>query len=272
MTLGEERLGRVVVVLVQTSHPGNIGAAARAMKTMGLSRLRLVAPKRFPAAEATERATGADDLLEAAERYDSLRAALADVSWAVATSARDRHLGWPTRTPEACAAEVIGRGSAGDVALVFGRERSGLTNEELDCCQALVKIPTAENYRSLNLAAAVQLLAYLVRREALSESGAVPAPGAAPSSGPDRLSGAVSGRTNDLATPEELEGLYRHFETSLTALGFYDPTQPKLMMRRLRRLFARAGIERSELNLLRGILGSAQMAAERARPPSKVDE
>ena len=141
---------------------------------MGLSRLRLVSPKTFPAAEASERAAGADDLLHAAEVHDSLASALIDSAWAVATSARTRHLGWPALTPEACAGQLVARAREETVALVFGRERSGLTNEEMDMCQASVMIPTAPDFHSLNLASAVQVFAYLLRREAVTDNDELP--------------------------------------------------------------------------------------------------
>ena len=240
-----ERLDDVIVVLVETSHPGNIGASARAMKTMGLRRMRLVAPKRFPCAEATERAAGADDILHEAEVFESLDEALAGTAWAVATSARERHLDWPVLDPQGCAETVLARSREvdGPLALVFGRERNGLTNDELDKCQALVRIPTAESYRSLNLAAAVQLLSYELRKAALDETAIAPA-GVRP-----------------LATPDELEGLYGHLERALTAIGYFDPSKPRLLMRRLRRLFVRAALERSELNILRGILAAVEGSA-----------
>ncbi len=247
---GMERLDDVIVVLVETSHPGNIGASARAMKTMGLRRLRLVAPKRFPSAEATERAAGADDILYDAEVVGTLDEALAGTAWAVATSARERHLDWPMMEPHACAEALLARAgeSAGPLALVFGRERSGLTNEELDRCQSLVCIPTAPNYRSLNLAAAVQLLSYELRKAVLDTAVVPP----------------VTGRP--LATPVELEGLYTHLEQALEAIGYFDPARPRLLMRRLRRLFARAALERSELNILRGILAAAEGRADHGDP------
>jgi tRNA (cytidine32/uridine32-2'-O)-methyltransferase len=230
------KFSNIVVVLVETSHPGNIGAAARSMKTMGLERLRLVAPHQFPSAQASERAAGADDILHTAEVVPSLAQALADTCWAVGTSARPRHLDWPELSPSQCAQAALGHAVKGSVAIVFGRERSGLTNDELQLCQALVRIPTAPNFSSLNVASAVQILAYELRCAGVgSESSAAlhPAP---------------------LATPAELEGLYAHLEKTMTDIGFYDPDKPKLLMRRLRRLYARAGLEQSELNILRGIL------------------
>lgn len=241
-----EPLNNVVVVLVSTTHPGNIGASARAMKTMGLRRLRLVEPSRFPSAVATERATGADDVLNDAEILGSLDEALADTAWAVGTSARGRRLDWPLLDPAACAKTILNRAARGrPVALVFGREQSGLTNNELDKCQALVRIPTVPDYSSLNLAAAVQLLAYELQKAVLAAESI-----------------ANTSRRELLATPAELEGFYGHLEKSLTTIGYYDAGKPRLLLRRLRRLFARAELERSELKILRGILAAAEKTAK----------
>jgi len=245
-------LERIRVVLVESTHPGNVGGVARAMKTMGLKRLVLVNPSRYPSAEATARAAGADDVLYDAAMVDTLDEALAGCDWAVATSARPRSLGWPELDPRTCAEAVLGRAAVGEVALVFGRENSGLSNRELDRCQALVRIPTDPAFRSLNLAAAVQLLAWEIRV-------AAGAAGAGEPSEADRP-----------ATVEELEGLYAHLERALVTIGYLDPDKPKKLMRRLRRLYARARLERAELDILRGILRAAERTAARAgatKPP-----
>nr|VFJ97060.1 MAG: tRNA (cytidine32/uridine32-2'-O)-methyltransferase [Candidatus Kentron sp. LFY] len=250
-------LGNIVIVLVGTTHPGNIGAVARAMKTMGLRRLCLVDPKRFPCAEATARAAGADDVLYTARVFDALPAALADSRWVVGTSARVRGIPWPEVTPRECARRVVdlvataGEG-AGPVALVFGREHSGLTNEELDRCHAVMRIPTDSRYRSLNLASAVQIAAYEIRM-ALPEEGITPVP-------------PVADACNAISASER-EGFYRHLEVSLREIGYYDPEKPRKLMRRLRRFFNRADPDRSELNILWGILSAAQKAARQARNP-----
>ena len=160
-------LAGIRVVLVEPSHPGNVGAVARAMKTMGLFRLHLVRPRHFPSAEATARAAGADDLLVSAAICEELSDALGDCAWAAATSARARHLPWPELDPAACAREVLAR-APGEVALVFGRESTGLTNPEIDLCQAAVKIPTDDAFPSLNLAGSVQILAWELRRALLA--------------------------------------------------------------------------------------------------------
>ncbi len=245
-------LESIRVVLVHTSHPGNIGAAARAMKTMGLSRLALVEPADFPCAEATRRAAGADDLLEAATRHATLAEALTGTTLAIATSARQRTLGWPTSEPreagQLAASEIAG---GGEVALVFGRERSGLTNEELDLCQRLVHIPTNPDYGSLNVAAAVQVLSYEMRLACRDH---------APAERHDNNTGERP------ATSEELERYYAHLEETLHRIGFLDPNNPRHMMRRLRRLYARARPEQTEINILRGILTETGRALDNPRP------
>jgi TrmH family RNA methyltransferase len=226
------------IVLVNTSHPGNIGAVARAMKNMGLERLRLVDPKQYPSAEATARASGADDLLARARRYDSLDEAVADATLVIGSSARSRSLPIPTLDPHTCAARVMAPADSGAAAIVFGRERTGLTNEELDRCQYLVQIPSNPAYPSLNIAAAVQIIAYELRLAA--GAGTLPAE-------PHRA----------CATAAQLEQFYRHLEQTLVELDFLDPANPKQLMRRLRRLFGRARPDQNEVNILRGILSAA---------------
>jgi len=238
-------LAPVRIVLVGTSHPGNIGAAARAMKAMGLSRLELVAPERFPCAEATARAAGADDLLAAARVHAGLESAVGDCALVVATSARARRLGWDELSPEAAARELLAVAARAPVALVFGRERTGLANAELERCHASVTIATEPDFRSLNLAAAVQLLGYELRRAA---------------AGGGRM---ARGEAPERASADAIEGLYRHLEEALVEIGYLDPGAPKLLMRRLRRLLGRARLERAEVNILRGILSAAQRAARR---------
>jgi len=247
MCMTGSKLDCVRVVLVDTSHPGNIGAAARAMWTMGLRRLSLVRPKHFPSAEASARAAGADALLYEAAIFDSLDQALADCVWVVGTTVRSRQLELARLSPRAFAARAAEEGRLGEVALVFGREQSGLSNAELDQCQAIVSIDANPKFRSLNLAAAVQVLSYelqLVFDDGAHGVGASSHDGAAAA-----------------PTTAELEGLYTHMQQALTDIGYYDPDAPKLLMRRLRRLFARARIDRAELNILRGILAAAQRAA-----------
>jgi TrmH family RNA methyltransferase len=238
------------IVLVETSHPGNIGAVARAMKTMGLHDLRLVRPKRFPCAEATARAAGADDVLFDARVSDTLEASLRGCTWVVATSARTRSIAWPELEPRIAALQMVSLAQARPVALVFGREHSGLTNDELDRCHALVRIPSDPAFRSLNLAGAVQILAYEVYL-----------------AGRDREEEEITSSTvsSPRVTAEEMEGFYRHLEATLVDIGYLNPTHPKRLMRRLRRMFNRMQPEHAELNVLRGILKGAQQASETGR-------
>ncbi len=226
------------IVLINTSHPGNIGAVARAMKVMHLSSLYLVEPKSFPCAEATARASGADDVLASAVVCKSLPEALAGCRLVIGTSARSRSIAWPLLTPRECAEKLTGESAHGDVALVFGREHSGMTNEELECCHELVNIPSNPEYSSLNLAAAVQILAY----ELMLAQGATK----------------PEAEVRELATADEMESFYTHLETTLTELQFLDANHPRKLMRRLRRLFNRAEPDKTEMNILRGILSAAQ--------------
>ena len=242
----------VRVVLVETSHPGNIGAVARAMWTMGLSRLYLVRPKRYPSAEATARAAGADEVLYSAVVCESLDEAIGDCDWVVGTTIRDRHLDWPRLAPDAWATKAAREAQEGQVALVFGREHSGLSNRELDRCQAIASIATNPRFSSLNLAGAVQIFAYELRR-ALGDETSTP------------IDSSRRGDGERLVTAQELEGLYAHLEQALADIGYYDPEAPKLLMRRLRRLFGRVQPDRAELNILRGILAAAQRAAAKNR-------
>ena len=247
-------LSGVRVVLVEPSHPGNIGAVARAMKAMGLARLYLVRPRLFPSAEATARAAGADDLLVKAVVCEELMQALGDCAWAAATSARSRHLPWPGLDPAGCAREALARAPA-EVALVFGREATGLSNSEIDLCQATVRIPTDDAFPSLNLGGAVQVLAYELRRAALAIGTAESTP---PLSHRDI-------ECEPRARVGELGAFYAHLERTLIDVNYLDPSAPRLLMRRLRRLFNRAGLLRSELAILRGVLRAAQRSARNSR-------
>jgi len=232
------------IVLVNTSHPGNIGAAARAMKNMGLSKLYLVEPNRFPDADATARASGADDLLANATVCDSLAEAISGCSVVMGASARLRRLPWPLREPREAAAEIVSAAETAPVAIVFGREHSGLTNDELEQCNALVHIPCNEEYSSLNVAAAVQVISYelfLALRDFAPEAN-------------DQL---------ELAKADELERFYTHLEQTLIDIDFLDPENPRLLMRRLKRLFSRASLEQTEVNILRGVLTASQKQVSR---------
>ncbi len=239
-----QALDHIRTVLVGTSHPGNIGAAARALKTMGLSGLALVGPRAFPDPEATARAAGASDLLEAASVHTTLDDALAGCEFVIGASARRRTIEWPTLTPREAAERIASEFAGRPVAMVFGRERTGLDNEELERCHALVTIDANPDYSSLNLAAAVQVFAYEVRVAHLSPVASV---GAAPLR-----------RESRLATADEMEQLYAHLERVMLATGFLDPDAPRHLMRRLRRLFNRAQLDDNEMNILRGLLSSVE--------------
>ncbi|MDR2365814.1 MAG: RNA methyltransferase [Zoogloeaceae bacterium] len=239
---------RIRVVLARPSHPGNIGSAARALKTMGLSRLFLVAPKNFPSPEATALASGAQDVLDAALVTDTLDTALADTTYSLAVSARARDLGPPTWTARAGTAEIFQRALRGEeAALVFGNETAGLSNAELQRCQGVLRIAANPEYSSLNLAAAVQIVAYELWMHGLSVS-----PDA-----PNRAMKTATPFSSPPATYAEQEGFYRHLEAVLIARRFLDPEQPRRLMPKLRRLFARARLEKDEVNILRGILTAA---------------
>jgi tRNA/rRNA methyltransferase len=230
-------LARVAVVLSRTSHPGNIGAAARAMKTMGLEDLVLVAPRHFPHAEATALAAGAADVLERARVVPSLAEALAECTLAIGFSARGRDLSHPVRDWRSLAPEALAAAKEGRVALVFGNETSGLSNEELLACQRLASIPANPGYSSLNLAAAVQVACYEL---ALAASAFRV---------PDRPA-----RTP--ATGAELEALHARLNAVLVASGFLDPAEPGRLDERMRRLAARLDLESEEVALLHGMLDS----------------
>lgn len=236
---------QIRIVLAQTSHPGNIGASARAMKTMGLSDLRLVAPLRYPCAEATAMASGADDLLARASVHDDLDGALSGCRLVVGTSARQRSLRWPELSPREAANALVEAAATGPVALLFGREQSGLSNEELDRCHSLVTIPADSAYSSLNLAQAVQVLAYELRLAGLERV--------------ERdMASSLGAPEDEPATADMLEGLYEHMERTLITLDFLDPENPRHLMRRLRRLFGRSALTVNEVNILRGILTAAE--------------
>ena len=235
-------LAGVRVVLSRPTHPGNIGAVARAMKTMRLERLWLVAPQRFPALEANALAAGAEDVLAQATVCQTLAEAVRDCHLVVGTSARARRIGWPSLTPAEAAQRLIEATAIGSVALVFGQERTGLTNGELDHCQAVVAIPTNPEYASLNLAGAVQILGYELL---LAGAGT-------------RQKGESSGAESLPASQDEMLNFYIHLEQVLVETGFLDPSNPRFLMRRLRRLFNRAGPDKNEINILRGILTSVR--------------
>lgn len=232
-------LENVRIVLVNTSHTGNIGSAARAMKTMGLSDLVLVDPVSPPDSHASALAAGATDILGNIKIVDTLQEAIADCGLSIAASARSRTLSWPMVGPRECGQKVVQEGQKHKVALVFGRENSGLTNEELQQCQFHVHIPANPDYSSLNLAMAVQTLSYEVRMNflELQDSQFEPFEAQYPNS-------------------EQLEGFYKHLEQTLLHTGFIIKQHPGQVMSKLRRLFNRARPESHELNILRGVLTS----------------
>lgn len=235
-------LSRIRIVLCQPSHPGNIGAAARAMKTMGLTRLVLVNAHRFPDPEADARSSNATDVLHGAKLCTSLDEALADCQLAIALSARPRELSARIIAPREVAKLVVEQ--AQETAFVFGNETTGLSNDEVSRCQWLCSIPANPDYASLNLAAAVQVIAYELRLAAM-QGDLLVAP------------------AFPLATGEEIEHLYQHATQTLVALKFLNPLLPKRLLPRLRRLFARTQLEHEEVNILRGVLTSIDRVIER---------
>ena len=236
-------LDRIRIVLSHTTHPGNIGAAARAMKTMGLSRLVLINPERFPHPDAEAFATGANDLLESALICDTLDEALAGTVLAVASTARHRDLAHEVVDCREASRRLVAEAVTGEVALVFGTERSGLTASEVSRCQSIAIIPTSWEYSSLNLAQAVQVFAYELRMTAVGAQS-------------------YAQHVAELATHDEVEGFYEQLEDAFYATGFLDPREPKRLMQRMRRMFARARIEKKEVNILRGFLSAIKSKVE----------
>ena len=237
-------LDQLCIVMIHTSHPGNVGSAARAMKTMGIHDLRLVNPTRFNSPETKALSSGADDILANARLCTTLQEALADCHYVIGTSARsERSLRWPQMDACECGIWVAEHLPKQKIALVFGRERTGLTNEELEHCQALVHIPMAFDFFSLNIAAAIQILCYecmmAVRRTA-------------------QTSAANHELDEEPATAAAMENFFTHLETALVEVDYLDPDNPRLLMRRLRRLFGRINPTQSEVNILRGMLAAFQ--------------
>lgn len=229
-------LNNIRIVLVNTSHPGNIGSSARAMKTMGIRDLYLVGPRDFPSPKANELAAGADDILDNATVVDDLPSALKECQLVIASSARPRELAMPGFDPRGCAERVVTEAQAAPVAIVFGREHAGLTNEELLQCHYHVLIPSHPDYHSLNLSQAVQVLCYEVRMRYLAGNL------------PDFV------REEPYASHDEMERFYVHLKKALIDINFLRPRSPKRIMPRLRRLFGRIRLEAMEVQLLRGIL------------------
>jgi tRNA (cytidine32/uridine32-2'-O)-methyltransferase len=243
---------RIRIVLVGTQHPGNIGSAARALKTMGLARLVLVAPERYPDIEAHALAAGADDVLAAAPVLATLAEAVADCRLVLGCTARSRRVALEEHPPRAAASLVTAQAGAGaEVALVFGRERTGLTNDELQLCHAAVHIPANPEYSSLNLAAAVQVLAYELRMALLQPGG-------------PEVSTAALQTEDEPASHAQLEGFFAQLADTLDAIDFHKGRAPESAMRKLRRLFLRSALDVREVRLLRGILADAQRMARLA--------
>ncbi len=215
------------------------------MKTMGLSRLYLVNPKQFPDAEADTRATGAVDLLKQAKVLATLQEALVETVFVIGLSARQRDLGPEIGLPRPMVVKLLTAAAEGEVALVFGNETVGLSNDELQQCHAAVTIPTNPAFTSLNLGSAVQVLSYELRMAAYAEE-------------PPVANAVVTPFVSPSATHNEVEGLYEHLQVVMSATGFYNPGQPGRLMPKLRRLFGRARLERDEVNILRGVLAATQ--------------
>ncbi len=239
------RLSNIRVVLINTTHPGNIGASARAMKVMGLQQLHLVTPKIFPHAEATAMASGADELLQHAVVHDSLESALDGCSLVLGTSARLRSLPMPQMDVRKAAEHALAEHDGQDIAILFGRERYGLTNDEIQRCHQLVHIDTNPDYGSLNLAQAVQVVGYELRMSALGEVGVTVPP-----------------HDWEPVDAGQMELFFTHLEQTLLDIGFLNPAQPKRLMARLRRLFNRARPDQNEINILRGWLAASQRSAD----------
>lgn len=237
-------LSSIRIVLVATTHPGNIGSTARAMKTMGLHSLYLVSPKSFPDYKAKEMAAGADDLLDAAVVTQTLDEALVGCQLILATSARPRGLSLPGLIPASAADLVSKQADRTQIAIVFGREHAGLTNEELLKCHYHIHIPSAPEYSSLNLSQAVQIVAYELRMALLSPTAE------------------VAVREDDFATADEIEQFYEHLKEVFIEIKFLKEANPRRLMLRVRRLFNRVNLEKMEVSILRGILSQVQKSLE----------
>ncbi len=243
-------LDNIRIVLVNTTHPGNIGGVARAMKNMGLSRLYLVAPVKFPHEQAVWRAASAGDVLDTAVVTTTVEEAIADCQFVVGTSARERRIPWPLLDPRQCAERIDGVSGQEQVAVMFGREDRGLTNDELQLCNLHLNIPTSDAYSSLNLAMAVQIVCYELRMLLAQPT--------LPVSEDEQWD-------TPFSTVENLERFYVHLEQTLTDIEFLDPAAPRQLMARLRRLYGRVRLDEMELNILRGILTETRKWVARAK-------
>lgn len=248
----------VRIVLVATTHPGNIGASARAMKNMGLGQLVLVTPKVWPALEALSMASSALDVIDNTRVVGSLQEAIADCQLVIGTSARLRNMPVPLLDPPACAETVVAQMPTQRIALVFGREASGLSNEELHLCHYHVHIPVSDEYPSLNLAAAVMVLCYELRKTALAKAG--------------QGKTSVPEWDQELATMDELERYLDHLDRVLVRLQFHKSDSSTQLLRRLRRLYQRIRPDRMEINILRGILTATEEALDGRGPHASQDQ
>ena len=242
-------LKNIRIVMVNTSHPGNIGAAARAMKNMGLSKLYLVEPKDYPSLEAISRSVGAVDILDDAVVVKDLNEAISGCAWVAGTSARLRTIEWPILEPRECvqkALDHIGQGGIvqEEIAVVFGNETSGLTNEQMERCNVLLHIPTNPQFSSLNIAAAVQVVCYEFRQALIHDKTISPR--------------GSKHRYDNMANASQLEGMFGHIRDALEQLGFFGTKNPDVMMRRLKALFSRAETTRREVSIIRGICSAIQ--------------
>ena len=236
-------------ILVGTTHPGNIGAAARAMKNMGIHQMELVSPKEFPHEKAFFRAKAATDVLEKAVIYKSLKEAISETKLVIGTSARNRKVPWPIVSPSEAAEEIVAfsKTSEAKTAVVFGREDRGLTNEELGLCNLHVHIPSSDEYPSLNLSQAIQIIAYEIRLKALSDEGKL-----------KKQEWDVP-----LAENAEIEKLIEHFDELMQEVEFYKTDNPRQLLRRVRRFFKRSKLDHIEANVFRGVFAAIQKKLKR---------
>lgn len=263
-------LSNINIVLVEPTHPGNIGSVARAMKTMGLSSLVMVNPKKFPHYEATKLAAGADSVLDQALVVGTVKEAIADATLVLGTSVRDRDVTWPTQNPRQLATTVfshIEKTSNAKIAILFGRESSGLTNEELDFCRFQIRIDANPEYSSLNLASAVQIMAYELRMQFLNDDSLSNSNGIVKNVDSSSQQQAEQNASIDLnaaqarqqdATHAQLEGHIQHLQSTLEALDFIKVKPPTVLMRKIKRLYNKANLSVEEIQILRGILSATQ--------------
>jgi tRNA (cytidine32/uridine32-2'-O)-methyltransferase len=238
----DKRQAKIRMVLVNTSHPGNIGGAARAMKNMGLFELYLVQPREYPAPRAVWRAAGARDVLDNVKVVESVDQAIQGCGLVIGTSARERRIPWPMMNPKQCGERIWQESVSHEVALLFGREDRGLTNSELHKCNYHVNIPSNPDYSSLNLATAVQVLAYEIRMASLADSEATIR--------------SMEEWDQPLATSDDLELFHEHLANTMEEIKFYDPDNPKQLITRMRRLFNRSRMDKMEVSMLRGLLSA----------------